>query len=159
MKRFLLLGCLLLTSAGVFAQEKTEELESSTVSIYVATGASLGLNNDFEFKTNAYPSVEVGYNIKNYSLGAVFGRGDFNDYGKEVIGNYWYEAKASISANVEQFQPYLLFGVGAYFNSNHDFIEYGFGTVYKLDNINLYIQTSSWDNSWYLSPGISYSFN
>lgn len=168
MKKILLVGCLLLASAFGFAQEQqqplTENVKVKEVEVekshnfYIGTSLSMGTNDDYNFREFSYASVTGGYCIGDVALQASVGRGNLVDVGKENIENYWYEGSVVLSnTESKRFQPYIILGLGSYVDSSHVFTEYGFGTALKLGRFSPSIQASSWDNDWYISPGISYS--
>jgi len=132
---------------------------TSGVDIYVSAGLSISNNGDTTFAYTSYPSVELGFMKNNFSLGLVVGRGNFTGIGKvDYFSNYWTELKAAVYLPIKKFNAYALFGVGSYFEDRGIFIEYGAGFSYSFNKFGIFTQASNWDNYWYVTPGISYTF-
>jgi len=160
MKKVLLFA-ILLVSTLTFAQSTqdggfVEGLESP-ITPYIAAGLSMSNGNDFQ--TTSYPSLEVGIMIENWSIGGVLGRNNLVSTSPEVIENYWWEVKTAFSHSLDFVSIYGLLGVGAYIDRDYGmFIEYGVGASKEFGNFGMFAQASSWDGTWYVTPGFSYSF-
>ena len=123
----------------------------------MAVGLSMSNASESGFDNSSYPSIEVGIQKENLSLGLAVGRGNINFKNKDVIENYWYEIKAAPATNIGTFDLYGVFGVGNYVNTENIFVEYGVGFSGKFTNhLNYYLQTSNWDGVWYVTPGVSF---
>jgi hypothetical protein len=154
--RKLLVGAvsiLVLCQTG-FSQEEEKGLD-----FYAAAGVSISNSKYSSFDLNSYPSVEFGLMKNNFSLGLSAGRSDFHQYYKEDISNYWYELKTAVSFPIGNLNGYGLLGLGNYMSTDRIFIEYGLGFSYLFtDHIGAYGQVSNWDGTWYITPGLSYTF-
>lgn len=123
--------------------------------------ASLGLSvsNGDDFKMTSYSSLEVGLMRENITFGAIFGRGNLSGIGdNDNIGNYFYEVKTTASYPVGAVSGSILFGYGGYFNSTHNFIEYGVGITYNKGKMGYGVTYSNWDGVNYLTPCITFNF-
>jgi hypothetical protein len=164
MKKILLLA-MLGVSALSFAQGTTDGtfIEEgpncpTPITPYIAAGLSMSSGNDF--KATSYPSVEAGIMIENWSLGGVFGRNNLLSPSPEVIENYWWEVKTGLSYSVGIVSIYGVLGIGAYIDRDYGmFVEYGGGISKEFGNFGVFAQATSWDGTWYVTPGISYSFS
>lgn len=154
MKKSILTISLFLVTTISICQEK----EDAKYNFYVAAGLSITNSFDTTFSYSSYPSIEAGFMKNNFSLGLVFGRSNLSGFNNDITSNYWYELKTAISFPIEKFNAYGLLGVGNYFSTNRVFIEYGLGFSYSLNNFSIFSQVSNWDGTWYITPGISYTF-
>ncbi len=119
---------------------------------------SLSTSNGNNFNSNSYAGIEIGVCVKNITLGLASGRGNL-DFSSELIQNYWYEIKTSVSKPIGNVKCFILAGWGQYYNTTNSFIEYGAGFSYSIKNIDLCLQVSNWDKITYVSPGIAYNFS
>lgn len=152
-KRLKIFSLLLLVSCSLSAQETKE----NTYGAYGSVGVSIGNSNEDTFQNTSYPSVEVGVTKENLSLGLAFGKSSF-DFKNKSLNSYWYEIKFVPSTPMGSVDIYGIFGVGNYLDTNRYFIEYGGGVTGKLTNhLNYFVQASSWDGFWYVTPGVTFS--
>jgi hypothetical protein len=128
---------------------------------YAAAGLSIGNSGGSDFASTSYPSIEFGMMKGQWAIGLVGGRSS-NDYSHaDVASNYWWSIKNAVYFPVpnSDIDLYALFAVGNYVSTKTVFIEYGGGFSYMpTDHLGVFIQASNWDNYWYITPGISYSF-
>ncbi len=139
----------------MFAQEKTDST-SKKYNPYISGGISISSSNDFS--VGSYPSIEMGLQGKNISVGLIFGRSNFKGLGKktDAISNYFYESKTSFSIPINKYSvAYGLFGIGVYGDFKRTFIEYGAGFSYSFGKISYFVQSSNWDGTWYVTPGLT----
>lgn len=143
-----LLTTLLLVIAVAFTS-------NAQTDVYAAGGVSIGNSGTSDFASTSYPSLELGIMRDNYSVGLVAGLSDFNDNSTS-----WYELKLShtVLSNDDGYGVYILGGVGTYDGSQRVFIEYGTGVSYSWEHLGIFTQASNWDGSWYITPGLSYTF-
>ncbi len=151
-KIFLLLAFTL--SLFVNAQEQTTDKKYT---FYSATGISV--TNTDDFQNDSYVSTEIGVIRENLSFGAVLGRNNLSDFGKENFENYWVEAKVTTYKNLGTVDGFLLLGVGSYIDNGNLFIEYGFGLSKTLGDYGVFVQASNWDSKDYVSAGVSFNLN
>jgi hypothetical protein len=162
-KIFTMIVLFLLSTTTMFAQtqkQKKEDLKNFNPKYYLSVGtmvSTANTDNYKDFKYNSCPTIGAGMYFDNISVGVNLGRGNFADFDKDNIENYWYEANATLSANNKRFDPYILFGVGNYVNRNAAFVEYGIGTTVKFKRVNISVQTTNWDKVWYITPAITYN--
>lgn len=131
------------------------------VEFYIAAGLSLGNSTDLTFGESSYASLEFGLMKGNWALGLVVGRGNNDFRVQDDITNYCWEIKNAVYFPIgdSDMDFYALFGVGNYVATPTIFIEYGGGFSYMpTDHIGLFMQASNWDNGWYVTQGLSYSF-
>jgi len=152
-KSILTISLLLLTTISC-----CQENEDTPCDFYVSAGLSMTNSFDTTFSYSSYPSIEVGFMKNNFSLGAVFGRASLSGFNADRASNYWYELKTAISFPIEKMNAYGLLGIGNYFSTNRIFIEYGLGFSYSVNNFSMFGQASNWDGTWYITPGIGYTF-
>jgi len=162
MKRVILIALTMFAFIGTSNAQDTMDgssVEKSGVDVYVAAGLSMSNTYDTTFAYASYPSIELGIMKNNWSLGLVAGRGN-NVYSvKDDISNYWWEVKTALSFPVGKFSGYGLLGIGNYMSTKRMFIEYGAGFSYMpTDHIGIFSQVSNWDGTWYITPGLSYTF-
>jgi hypothetical protein len=151
MKKILVMVMMLMTTL-TFSQD-------STISVSPYISAGLSMSNGDDFKTSSYPSVEAGIMVENISIGGVFGRNNLLSTSPETIDNYWWEVKTAVSYPIGLVSIYGLFGVGAYIDREYGmFVEYGLGASKEFNNLGIFVQASSWDGIWYVTPGLLYSF-
>ena len=149
----LILGAILLFSVMSFGQTIPTEKDRNMF-------LSLGLStSQGDFKTNSYPSIELGYVHEKISYSAVFGRGDFNGVlsNSDKIQNYWFELKFSPSYSVGPLNGFLIAGGGAYFDSTEYFAELGLGLSYTYNRFTYGCSFTNWDTKNYITPFISVS--
>lgn len=158
MKKITTLLSALLVSASLSAQcdsVKTVFYSSVGISVGHVDKNDVGINN---FNKASYPSVEIGLMRKSISLGAVFGHESFRISSPE--NRYYYELKTTAYQSIQEYNIYLLFGVGAYFEKEfNNFIEYGAGFSFQPKKLGYFVQYSSWARTNYISVGVSYCFN
>jgi len=157
MKNILTLICLVLATS-VFAQDSTSTKSKTPITGYVAYG--LSVTNTTDFKTSSYTGVEGGICYGNLSLGAVFGRGSLKGMGSSTdnINQYFYEVKTVASFPMDKISGNIILGYGGYFNTTHQFIEYGVGMVYSVKSFGYGLTYSNWDGVNYLTPSVMYNF-
>lgn len=140
----------------VSAQTATEESKAKPV-FYFASGLSIGNVNKSDpdlnqFDKVSFPSLEGGVAGKHLSYGLVIG---CENLFASSSSRTFYEAKASLSTSLADFNPYALFGIGAYIEDDfNSFIEYGFGFSYTLKPFGYFVQYSNWANSDYVTIGV-----
>jgi hypothetical protein len=158
MKKLLFAVLLISHTLALFAQNKPDT-SLKTIDCYVAGSVSVPTGNSF--KQDAYPSFEFGINCKNMTFGINTGRMSFDKspFNGEKIDNYYSEIKMMTSFPIGQIKGYIVGGWGMYYNSSHEFIEYGAGVVYSVNKIDFMLQVSNWNQIVYLSPGIAYNFS
>lgn len=149
MKTLLLLVAVLAAASG-FSQEK--------ISKYVSGGLSVSNTRDTTFAYSSYPSIEFGFVKNNFSFGLAGGRGSLSGFDSDDVSNYWYEFKTALSLNLGNFSGYGLIGIGNYISTSRLFIEYGVGFSRSFNKFGVFTQASNWDGTWYVTPGISYTF-
>ena len=147
---------MLFASTIMFSQ--TSDSTGSSISGYVSY--SLSMTNSSTFRASSYTGVETGVMYDNISLGAIFGRGNLVGLGRKTdnIGQYFYEVKASASAPIGSLTGSVIFGYGGYFNSSHNFIEYGLGVSYTCNRFGYGLTVSEWDGTMYMTPCITFNF-
>jgi hypothetical protein len=155
-KLVVLLMCM--WAVSTFAQDSTK-VEKTPITGYISAGFST--TNGDNFRQASYVALEAGAMYQNFGLGAIIGRGNMVGIGKkgDVIGNYYYEFKASgyfpltgvLTGNI-------LFGWGGYFDSSHQLIEYGVGMSYSYKKMGFGVMYSNWDGLNYVTPNITYNF-
>ncbi len=129
-----------------------------SISGYVSYGLSMA--NSSDFKTSSYTGLEGGICYKNFSLGAIFGRGSLKGLGSssDRISQYFYEVKATASIPMGMLTGSAFMGYGGYFGTSHNFIEYGLGMGYSVNKFTYGVACSNWDGINYLTPNITYNF-
>lgn len=135
------------------AQENT-----SRPDFYLSAGLSVSNTRDTSFAYSSYPSLEAGFMKGNFSLGLVVGRSNLSGFKQDITRNYWYELKGALYVPVGKFNAYGLAGIGNYLSTSQFFIEYGIGASYAFNKFGVYAQASNWDGTWYVTPGVSYTF-
>ncbi len=154
MKKLFILALICLVSS-TFAQSDSTKTKATG---YLSFGTSITNGNDF--KTTSYPSIEGGIMAKNLGLGLVIGRGNFHQLGAKTdkIENYYYEAKATASYPIGILNANIVLGYGQYFNTKHNFIEYGAGFSYCEGIMGYGVTYSNWDGVNYITPSITFNF-
>ena len=156
MKKVLVLGMSLLTLSTCFAQDSLKP-KKEPLNCYASGFFATSTGNNFN--AASYAGVEVGVGFKNVQFGISSGRGNLDKtIGAENVSNYWYEAKTYATFPLGNVKGFVVAGWGQYYNSTHNFIEYGGGIVYSIKNVDLMLQVSNWDGVVYVSPGIAYNF-
>jgi hypothetical protein len=138
----LLLAAFAMVSMSLYSQEKGN--------FYASTGLSVTNSNDF--KNSSFYSVEGGYTKNNFSYGVVLGTNDLN------FDKFWYEGKIAYTLNFNQVDPYVLLGVGSYFDNYNLFLEYGFGVSKSFGPVSPYLQFSNWNTKNYITAGLTFNF-
>lgn len=160
MKKLLYLVLSLCTCTQLFAQTAADS-SKITLRPYISAGVSIGHVNPNDpnidsFEKASYPSAEAGVMGKNISLGAVFGCENFF---VSPSSRGFYELKTSLYKPFGNISPYVLFGVGAYFEKDfNNFIEYGAGFSYMPNKLGYFVQYSNWATTNYVSCGFTYGF-
>lgn len=132
--------------------------EHTKPDVYVSAGWSISNTFDTTLAYSSYPSIEAGLMKNNFSLGLVFGRANLSGFNHDNSSNYWYELKAGLYFPVGKFNGYALLGLGNYISSERFFVEYGAGASYSFNKFGVFAQASNWDGTWYVTPGVSYTF-
>ena len=153
MKKTLIIAMFILNINLIAQTDSTKKFGS-----YASIGISVTNSNDF--KTTSYPSIEGGVMYKNLSIGAIIGRGSLYQIGKsdDNIKNYFYEIKATGSYPIGILNINGILGYGGYFNTPHNFIEYGLGLSFSKGKMGYGVTYSNWDGSNYLTPSITLNF-
>lgn len=153
MKKVLFL--ITLISSSLLAQSDSTK---SNVSGYLS--ASVSVTNSSDFKASSYPAIEGGIMSKNLGLGLVIGRGNFKGIGKssDAVSNFFYEAKVTGSFPIGAVSGNLILGYGGYFDTPHNFIEYGLGMSISQGNFGYGVTYSNWDGVNYITPSITLNF-
>jgi len=156
MKKILTLICVLFATV-TFAQSSADTTKSK-VGGYLSIG--LSVTNSDDFFTSSYTGLEGGVTYENFGAGLVLGRGSLRGMASknDALSNYFYEAKTFYCFPIRRFTGTVLFGYGGYFNTNHNFIEYGGGVSYSVRKFSYGITYSNWDGVNYLTPSIAYNF-
>lgn len=161
MKKLILLSFALFAFT-IFANAQDTIKTSSGLDVYVAVGVSAGnTGTSATLNQTSYPSAEVGIMKGNFALGLVGGRSSFDFEGDDVTENYWMSLKAAIYFPIgnSKIDGYGLLAVGNYLSTDQVFIEYGVGMSRAFDSgFGVFGQASNWDNYWYITPGLSYTF-
>jgi hypothetical protein len=161
MKKLILITLAIFAFVGTSVSQTSCCSKDSTengVDFYVSAGLSISNTFDTTFSYSSYPSVEFGFMKDNFSLGLVAGRGNLSGFNNDDISNYWYEVKTAVSVPVGKFSGYALLGIGNYITTSRVFVEYGAGFSYSFNKFGVFSQFSNWDGTWYVTPGISYTF-
>jgi len=154
MKKILTIMCLVVTCT-TFGQ--SNDSTKTKTSGYISAGISL--TNGDNFKSNSYSSIEAGIMRDNITLGGIFGRGSLSGINSsDNIKNYFYEIKTTASYPVGSVSGSILFGYGGYFNTTHNFIEYGVGITYNKGKMGYGVTYSNWDGVNYVTPSITFNF-
>lgn len=134
------------------------QCSDNAVNKYVSWG--LSLSNNTEFNVGSYSSLEFGTVINDVGLGLALGRGNLEGVFNNIdnIRNYFYELKVVPSFPMGKVYGSVILGVGSYFDTKHNFIEYGFGISYTPKKIGYGISVSNWDGISYISPSVTYNF-
>ena len=127
-------------------------------SVFISSGISISNTEDLTLGERSYPSMELGFNKDGLSLALVTGRSDNNYSVEERLSNYWWEVKTAFCVPAGSFDVYGLLGVGNYMSTKRVFIEYGMGFSRTLGQVSYFAQISNWDNLWYITPGLTYTF-
>ena len=135
-----------------------QETEENKAQFYLATGISVSNTGFNDLASSSFGSIEVGLMKNIFGFALVGGRSNFSDFDHDDISNYWVEAKSSVSFPLGKANGYGLLGFGNYLNTSQFFIEYGVGYSYSWDHWGVFGQVSNWDNAWYVTPGVSYTF-
>jgi hypothetical protein len=170
MKKVLGLLCILMLSVGTInaqadynligsnTSEPVEKTESN-YSPYVALGVSMV--NSGDFRTESYPSVELGVMRDNVAFGVVFGRNNLEGLfdSKDNINQYFYEGKLAFYTPIGSVDGYAVLGAGSYLSRvNKDvFFEYGVGISKTFKHFSVFGQVTNWDGVTYITPGISFN--
>ena len=144
----------LFQSGLVYSQDNN----NTQSSMYVASGLSISNTETYTFAERSYPSAEIGLSLGDLSLAFVTGRSDNDFKGEESVSDYWWEIKTALMFPVGSFDAYGVLGIGNYLSTDQVFIEYGVGFSKTWDQFSWFAQVSNWDNLWYITPGIAYSF-
>lgn len=155
MKKLILIT---LTLTGLFSTTQAQEKSKKSIEAYMAIGLSITNNFDTTFNATSYSSLEGGIMKNNFSIGLVLGRSNLSGFNHDIIQNYWYELKSALSLPIGNFSGYILFGIGNYFATDRLFIEYGAGFSYNFNKLGIFVQSSNWEGTWYVTPGLSYTF-
>lgn len=166
MKKILTLICVLFASA-TFAQSSADTTFNPKVGGYLSVGISV--TNGDDFFTSSYTGLEGGITYGNFGAGLVLGRSSLSNNGDTLSGErgvnkfeniktYFYEVKTFYCFPIGKFTGTVLFGYGGYFNTTHNFIEYGGGVSYGVGHFSYGITYSNWDGINYLTPSITYNF-
>jgi hypothetical protein len=154
MKKLIIAVFLLLTITS-FAQEDS----TKSYTVYLAGGLSISNSANSTFGRSSYPSLELGVMKDNLTGGLVVGRSNLSGFDNDVVQNYWYELKTAVYFPIGKVNGYGIFGIGNYISTKQLFIEYGAGFSYSLtNNIDTFVQASSWDGTFYITPGLVYNF-
>lgn len=154
MNKFLSFALIVLCIAGTATAQET----SSKPDFYISAGLSISNTHDTTFSYSSYPSIEFGLMKNNFSLGLVAGRSNLSGFRSDVTSNYWYELKSAVYFPIGKFSGYGLLGLGNYLSTSQFFIEYGAGFSYSFNKVGIFAQASNWDGTWYVTPGIGYTF-
>ncbi len=149
----------LFISLLIFGQEVKKDSTSKKYNPYFSIGLSMSNTNNFAL--NSYSSAELGLSGKNIAGGFILGRGNLKGIGEktDAISNYFFELKTSLSIPINKnVSAYGILGAGSYLNFKHMFIEYGAGFSYSFGKLSYFIQSSNWDGTWYITPGLTYNF-
>lgn len=159
MKSLLIIIGLLLGTA-TFAQTDSTSCckKKSPITGYVSYGVSV--TNSSDFRTSSYTGLEGGIMKENLGLGFVFGRGSLKGLGSKTDNsqNYFYEFKTFASYPIGNVSGSVLLGYGGYFDSPHNFIEYGVGISYSVGKFGYGATYSNWDGVNYVTPSITFNF-
>ncbi len=158
MKKSILIMITMFAFIGMASAQTTTEEKKSEVGFYLSAGLSMSNTYDTTFAFSSYPSIEFGLMKNNWSLGLCGGRGSLSGFDNDDISNYWWEVKTALSFPIGNFSGYGLLGIGNYMSTSRVFVEYGAGFSYSWNKFGVFSQVSNWDNTWYVTPGISYSF-
>lgn len=152
----LLIFILAVSNLSMFAQKK----DSTKTPIYHYVSVGLSMTNNNDFKASSYPSIEIGMVKDNIALGAVIGRGALKGLGSsdDSFDNYFYEGKISGYYPMGSLSGVFILGYGGYFNTAHNFIEYGVGMSYSVNKLSYGVTYSNWDGSNYITPAITINF-
>jgi len=134
------------------------QTESSKPDFYISGGLSISNSHDTTFSYSSYPSLEFGFMKDNFSLGLVAGRSNLSGFRTDEISNYWYELKAAVYLPLGKYNGYALLGIGNYISTKQVFVEYGLGFTRSWNHWGVFAQASNWDGTWYVTPGVSYTF-
>ena len=155
MKKLLSIICIF-TVLSSFAQKS----DSTNTPITSYGSISISMTNSDNFKKSSYTSIEGGIMKGKVGVGAMLGRGSLYGLGSKTdnIQNYFYEVKTFVSFPVDNLSAGVLFGYGGYFNTSHNFIEYGATVAYNVRNLSYGMTCSNWDGITYVTPSITYNF-
>lgn len=175
MKKILTIMCLMLATLTFGQTPKSNLFESnplikitdtsyvsekpiSSIKPYVSVG--LSMSNTSDFRNGSFFGVESGVYKENVSLGVVLGRGSVRGAFKngDVITNYFYEPKITVSFPLGKLYGTAIFGAGGYFGTSNTFIEYGGGVYYQVGKVAYGVLYSNWDGIDYITPNITYNF-
>ncbi len=161
MKKIFTIICLMFATVTFSQNLDTTSIkakEKSQISGYVSYG--LSLTNSSDFRTSSYTGLETGITYKNLGVGVIFGRGSLKGLGQKSdnLSQYFYEVKTSAGFPIGDLTGSFIFGYGGYFNTNHNFIEYGGGFSYTIKHISYGVMVSNWDGVTYVTPNITYNF-
>ena len=149
----------LLSSFLLNAQDIKKDSSSTKLSTYASIGISISNSNDFSL--GSYPSLEFGVMGKNISAGLIIGRSSLKGMAEknDVLSNYFSEIKTSLSLPVSnKISAYGLLGLWTYGDAKHIFTEYGAGFSYSINRLSYFVQSSNWDGTWYVTPGLTLNF-
>jgi hypothetical protein len=130
----------------------------NAINKYVSWG--LSLSNNTNFNTGSYSSFEFGVIYNDVAAAIVLGRGSLDGVfrSNDVLSNYFYELKVAPSFPIGKIYGNIILGYGGYFNTQHNFIEYGVGVSYTHKKLGYGVAFSNWDGIDYISPSITFNF-
>lgn len=158
MKKFYSLLAVLLVATTAQAQEKSLDRLWNP---YITASYSIGNTTSTQYKDNTYFALEGGVTRGNLGLFGAVGRGTTKGaFGADDnIHPYWVEVGTTVSQSVGMVDVYGVIGVGSYIQADKAFIEYGFGMSMPVaPHLTVGGKVTNWDNAWYVSPTITYSF-
>lgn len=160
MKKIIIIALCVITSLSAFSQADSTKSCCHKPAISGYMSASISVTNGTDFKMSSYPALEGGIMYENLTFGVAAGRGNLSGIGKsdDVLSNYWGEAKVYASFPIGKVNGSVIFGYGAYFNTSHNFIEYGVGVSYTAGKLGYGVSCTSWDNTVYISPSLTLNF-
>lgn len=146
---------LVIANLASFGQKDSTK---TPITKYVSIGVSM--TNSTDFRASSYPSIEVGGMRNNVAVGFAVGRGSFKGMGdtSDSFNNYYYEVRASAYYPVGSISGVFILGYGGYFDTAHNFIEYGAGLSYSTKTLGYGITYSNWDGVNYVTPSITLNF-
>jgi hypothetical protein len=143
---------------GISVLSNAQDSTSNKPLFYISGGLSISNSYDTTFSYSSYPSMEIGFMKNNCSFGLAFGRSNLSGFNTDYLSNYWYEPKATFYFPLGKMNGFGLLGLGNYLNTKRVFVEYGIGCSYSIKKWSVFGQVSNWDGTWYVTPGLSYTF-